>query len=111
MMGFVFRLIPPRPDFMPTMSDGEREVITAHFGYWGELLAQGKVLAFGPVSDPAGPYGIGIVLAEDLAEAGAIRDGDPALRSPFGFRTEIAPMVRLVTPTGSFDAPGVAPPA
>jgi hypothetical protein len=28
--------------------------------------------------------------------------------SPFDFKTEIAPMVRLVTPTGSFDAPGAA---
>src|ERR1039458_2373936 len=106
MMGFVFRLIPPRPDFMSRMSDDERASMTSHFAYWGELLAQGRVAAVGPVNDPAGPYGIGIVLAEDMADAEAVRDADPAMQSRHGFVTEIAPMVRLVTPAGSFDAPG-----
>ena len=75
----------------------------AHFGYWGELLARGQVIAIGPVADPHGPYGIGIVLAADLAEAEGIRDGDPAMLSSFGFRTEIAPMLRLVTQSGAYD--------
>jgi uncharacterized protein len=48
MMGFVFRLIPPRPDFMSTMSEGEHEVMTDHFGYWGELPASGLVPPLGP---------------------------------------------------------------
>jgi uncharacterized protein YciI len=76
----------------------------AHFGYWGELLARGQVIAIGPVADPNGPYGIGIVLAADLADAEVIRDGDPAMRSPLGFGTEIAPMLRLVTQSGAYDA-------
>ena len=75
-----------------------------HLGYWSELLAQGRVLAFGPVGDSAGEYGIGIVLAADMAEAEAMRDMDPTMTAPLGFRTEISPMRRLVTPTGSFDA-------
>jgi uncharacterized protein YciI len=108
MMGFVFRLIPPRPTFMLDMSDDERVVMTAHFGYWAELLAHGRVVAFGPVQDPAGPYGIGIVLAENMAAAEALRDADPAMQSPHGFVTEIAPMARLVTQAGSFDAPWLA---
>jgi hypothetical protein len=86
------------------MSEEERAVMDAHFGYWGELLACGEVIAIGPVADPNGPYGIGIVLAADLAGAEIVRDGDPAMRSPFGFRTEIAPMLRLVTQSGAYDA-------
>ena len=86
------------------MSEDERAVMDAHFGYWGELLARGQMIAIGPVADPNGPYGIGIVLAADLAEAEVIRDGDPAMRSAFAFRTEIAPMLRLVTRSGSYDA-------
>jgi uncharacterized protein YciI len=62
------------------------------------------VLAYGPVNDPQGGYGIGIFLAANLAEAEAIRDADPAVQSSHGFRGEIAPMLRLVTPTGSYDA-------
>jgi hypothetical protein len=85
------------------MSQEERAAMDAHFGYWGELLARGQVIAIGPVADSHGPYGIGIVLAADLAEAEGIRVGDPALRSSFGFRTEIAPMLRLVTQSGAYD--------
>ena len=104
MRGFVFRLIPPRSDFAFTMNDEERSTMTAHFGYWSELAEQGKALAFGPVDDPDGNYGIGIILAEDEGEAVALRDDDPALFSSHGFRTEIAPMLRLVTPTLHLDS-------
>ncbi len=104
MMGFVFRLIPPRPSFVFDMSAEERATMTDHVGYWSALKAQGRVVAFGPVNDPQGGYGIGIVLAEDLAAAEAIRDADPAVRSAHGFRGEIAPMLRLVTPTATYDA-------
>lgn len=104
MRGFFFRLIPPRADFAQTMTEDERATMTAHFGYWSDLSREGRVLAFGPVQEPAGTYGIGIVLAEDLAEARAIADGDPASASPHGFRTEVAPMLSLVTPGERFDA-------
>jgi uncharacterized protein YciI len=86
------------------MSAEERAVTEAHFAYWGEQLARGQVIAIGPVDDPNGPYGIGIVLARDMSGAEIIRNGDPAMRSPFGFRTEIAPMLGLVTATGADDA-------
>jgi uncharacterized protein YciI len=105
MMGFVFRLIPPRPGFAFDMTPGERETMTEHVGYWSALTREGKVLAFGPVSDPKGPYGIGIILAADQSEAEQIRDDDPAVRSSYGFTTEIAAMLRLVTPTNTYDAP------
>jgi len=104
MMGFVFRLVPPRPDFAFAMSDDERATMIKHVGYWSALAEKGSVVAFGPVNDPQGPYGIGIVLAEDIGEAEAVRDDDPAMASPHGFRTEIAPMMRLITPDAVFDA-------
>ena|ERR1700733_2828908 len=104
MPGFVFRLIAPRPTFAFDMSSEERETMLQHVAYWNTLLEQGKVVAFGPVNDPAGPYGVGIVIAADRQEAEAIRDGDPTMQSVFGFRTEIAPMLRLVTAAGSHDA-------
>src|ERR1700681_2384895 len=78
--GFVFRLVPPRPDFAYSMTDDERATMLAHVAYWSRLAEQGHALAFGPVDDPNGPYGIGIVLAEDIGAAEALRDDDPALR-------------------------------
>ena len=104
MMGFVFRLISPRPSFPVDMTPDERATMMEHVAYWSDLAAQGKVLAFGPVADPAGPYGLGIIVAESPQEAEAMRDNDPAVRSPHGFSAEIAPMLRLVTPTAVYDA-------
>jgi uncharacterized protein YciI len=98
MPGFVFKLIPPRADFATDMSDAERETMSEHVGYWRALMSEGRVVAFGPVADPAGPYGIGIIVADDLPGAEALCALDPAARSSHGFRTEIAPMLRLVTP-------------
>jgi uncharacterized protein len=103
---FLFKLVPPRPDFPFTMSAEERETMLEHVRYWGELTEAGATIAFGPVADPAGGYGIGVVLAADLAEAERLRDHDPAMLSPHGFRTEILPMLRLVTPSGDYDATG-----
>jgi uncharacterized protein len=100
----VFRLIGPRPSFPFDMSDEEREAMLAHSAYWRELADQGKVLAFGPVADPAGPYGIGILVADDLAQVEQWRDGDPVLRADLGFRSELSPMMRLVTPDAIYDA-------
>jgi uncharacterized protein len=110
MNGFLFRLIPPRTTFASDMTAEERETMMLHVSYWTSLAQQGKALAFGPVHDPDGPYGshgIAIVLAENLEEAGALGDADPAVRSPHGFRTTIAPMLALVTPDGSYPAPSV----
>jgi uncharacterized protein len=104
MQPFVFRLLAPRPTFASDMSATERSVMHEHAEYWARLASEGRVVAFGPVADPAGAYGIGIVLASDLIEAGSIRDSDPAMLSAHGFRTEIAPMLRLVTPERSYDA-------
>lgn len=101
MQGFVFRLVPPRPTFTMDMTDEERAAMAEHGAYWRDLMARGNVLAFGPVADPAGPYGLGVVIADDVAAAEVLRDGDPAVRK-VGMRTEIAPMIQLVTPGGDY---------
>jgi hypothetical protein len=100
----VFRLIPPRLDFAFTLSPAERATMDEHGAYWADRMAQGEVVAYGPVNDPAGPYGIGIIVADDLAAAEALLARDPALRSAHGFRAELAPMLRLITPAATFDA-------
>ncbi len=104
MPAFVYRLIAPRPTFSVDMSEDERTTLTEHGRYWQQLMDEGKALAFGPVHDPAGSYGLGLLIAGDLAEAQALRDADPAILAPHGLRAEIAPMPRLVTPTGVYEA-------
>jgi uncharacterized protein YciI len=86
------------------MTEDERATMLRHVAYWSNLAAEGTAVAFGPVGDPKGPYGIGIILVEDMAAAELLRDGDPVQASPHGFRTEISPMLSLVTQAGRFDA-------
>lgn len=93
---FLCRLLPPRPDFMTTMSADERNIMLAHVGYWSEKVASGNALAFGPVADPKGGYGIGIIRVYDPAEMEVLRAADPAMRANVGFSYEVLPMPRLV---------------
>ena len=40
----------------------------AHVAYCGELLRAGKALVFGPVADPAGSWGLGVLQLPDDAD-------------------------------------------
>jgi uncharacterized protein YndB with AHSA1/START domain len=93
---FVCRLLPPRATFMQDMSSDERAVMQAHGRYWQGKLAEGVAIAFGPVADPSGGWGLGIVEVRDEAELEAFQAADPAIESGRGFRYESLPMVRLV---------------
>ncbi|MNS03933.1 YCII-related domain protein [compost metagenome] len=90
---FVLHLLPSRPDFAQTMNAEERAVMMEHVAYWTKLMNQGKVLAFGPVLDPAEVYGLGIIAVEDEAEVKAFIAGDPAATIN---RYEYFPMMAVV---------------
>jgi hypothetical protein len=82
---FVYRLIAPRPHCRSTCRTG-----TSHAGrhgrYWKQLMEDGNAVAFGPVNDPAGSYGLGLLIADDLAEAQAFarrRPGRSWLRTGY----------------------------
>ena len=69
---FLCRLMPPRPDFMITMTPEERSIMQAHVGYWTGKVTTGNALVFGPVGGPGGGYGIGIIRVADMAEMEAL---------------------------------------
>ena len=93
---FVCRLVPPRPSFMQDMTSDERAVMQAHSQYWHRKLAEGVAIAFGPVADPAGGWGLGILEVRDEGELRALQDADPAIQSGRGFRYESLPMPQIV---------------
>jgi uncharacterized protein len=97
MGGFVLRLIGPRPTFPGDMTAEEAELMGQHSAYWRELTRAGTAVAFGPVLDPAGIYGLAVLRAFDEAEAQGVVAADPVIRADAGFRFEIAPMIALVT--------------
>ena len=89
---FFLKLIAPRPTFAMDMTDGEKLLMQEHFGYWKARQDRGEVLVFGPVMDPKGPFGMGVVEAPDEAGARAFAANDPAMKANVGFACEINPM-------------------
>jgi len=57
---FFLKLIAPRPTFATDMNDAEKKMMQEHFLYWKVRQDKGDVLVFGPVMDPAGPYGMAL---------------------------------------------------
>jgi uncharacterized protein len=76
---FLFRLIPPRADFAQTMTAEEHSAMAEHMDYWQRLLHDGRVVVYGPVADPEGVWGLGVLRAADRAEVLAIGDADPSV--------------------------------
>jgi uncharacterized protein YciI len=76
---FFFRLNPPRADFAQTMSADEQRAMAEHMEYWRRLLADGRVVVYGPVADPEGVWGLGVLRAADRAEVLAIGERDPSV--------------------------------
>ncbi len=93
---FFLKLIAPRPTFAKDMSEAERKLMQEHVVYWKKRQDQGQVLVFGPVMDPKGSHGMGIVELADEAQARAFSSGDPVMKANIGFTCEIHPM-RAVT--------------
>jgi uncharacterized protein len=75
---FFLKLNPPRPTFMKDMNADEKEVMQRHVTYWTSLLDEGTAIVFGPVFDPKGPYGAGVVLVENEEHLNQIIENDPA---------------------------------
>jgi len=88
---FFVKLIPPRRSFPADTSEAEGAVMGRHAEYLRTLLADGRGLVFGPVMDPAGVFGMGIVEAADEAAVRALTDADPVVTEGIG-RYEIFPM-------------------
>jgi hypothetical protein len=77
---YVLYLLPSRPDFAQTMTEEERGIMMSHVAYWTTLMNQGKVLAFGPVMDPAEIYGLGIISVDSEQEVKDFILNDPAAK-------------------------------
>jgi uncharacterized protein YndB with AHSA1/START domain len=93
---FLCRLLPPRPSFIQDMTPEEGAVMQAHGAYWRQKLTEGVAVLFGPVADPKGAWGVGIVRAKDEAAVRAFEAADPVVTSGRGFRYEILPMLTAV---------------
>ncbi len=95
---FLYKLNPPRTTFPADITPAESKLMQEHVVYWSGLMRQGLVVAFGPVADPKGFYGIGIIQLEEGADANILGANDPVIMANAGFQFEVHPMPRLVCP-------------
>jgi hypothetical protein len=92
---FVFRLNTPRATFPGDITPAEREAMNRHAAYWMDYVKAGTVIAFGPVMDPKGSWGMAVAQT-DPETAKTLTAADPVILADLGFSYDILPMPSLV---------------
>ena len=67
-----------------------------HAAHLRAAAETGTVLVAGPVGDPAGPWGLGVIHAGSLEEARAFTNEDPMIKANAGFSYDIHPMLSAI---------------
>jgi uncharacterized protein len=98
MKHYFYRLNSPRPTFPGDITPEEGALMGRHAAYWQGLMAEGKVVAIGPVADPKGFFGVGILALADDEDPAALVANDPAVKANAGFSTDIFVMPRIMKP-------------
>lgn len=93
---FFAKLHAPRPTFAQDMAPAEAKVMADHAAYLARFAAKGWTVAYGPVADPQGFFGVAIWELPDGEDVHALCAADPTIASGLGFRYEIHPMPRAV---------------
>ncbi|SCX30893.1 YCII-related domain protein [Agrobacterium sp. DSM 25558] len=91
---YLCKYIPPRADFLATMSADEKNWMGQHGAYLDKLLGDGKIVAHGPVMDPAGGYGVSLYQIADDEEIDTLTSKDPIVQNGVG-HYEHHPMLHL----------------
>jgi uncharacterized protein len=93
---FFCRLIPPRPTFAQDMTEKEAKVMRDHVAYWSSMAERGTAILFGPVADPDGVWGLGILAVEDEKDVQFLTSNDPVMRSGIGATYKVLPMPKVI---------------
>lgn len=81
---YLCKFIPPRADFLATMSADEQAWMKQHGAYMNQLLDQGLIVAHGPVIDEAGSYGVSLYQIADDQDIAAFTSQDPIVKNGVG---------------------------
>ncbi len=96
MKSYLCKYIPPRRDFLDTLSTEEQALMADHVDFLNELLAQKIIVAHGPVLDDKGAYGVSLFRIDDSDEIEAYTARDPIAAAGVG-HYEHHPMLHLTT--------------
>lgn len=91
---FLCKYIPPRPDFLPTLTDEEKIWMGRHSDFLNDLLSEGTIIAHGPVIDPSGTYGVSLFSIGDDHDIAEITARDPIVAQGIG-HYEHYPMLHI----------------
>ncbi|MDB5134734.1 MAG: hypothetical protein JWP37_1337 [Mucilaginibacter sp.] len=75
---YFLKLNAKRPTFAQDMTDDERAIMKQHAAYLGDLMNKGIVAVFGPVFNPDGAFGMGVIEVENEEQVKEIIKNDPA---------------------------------
>ncbi len=78
------KFIPPRANFLATMTPDERELMEEHGKFLDDLLRKGLIVAHGPVIDESGGYGVSLYQVADDQDVEALTAQDPIVRGGVG---------------------------
>lgn len=74
---FFARLTPKRPDFPADMTPAEGAAMGGHFAFLKEQLANGSLVAAGPVMSPGGVFGMAVLEGESIDSVQKLLGQDP----------------------------------
>lgn len=81
---YLCKYIPPRADFLATMTADELAWMKQHGAFLDELLAKNVIVAHGPVIDETGGYGVSLFRIADDEEIAAFTSEDPIVKNGVG---------------------------
>ena len=81
---YLCKFIPPRADFLATMSADEKKWMKQHGDFMNDLLDKGLIVAHGPVIDQTGGYGVSLYQIADDQEVSAFTSEDPIVKNGVG---------------------------
>jgi len=91
---YLCKYIPPRTDFLATMTAEEGKWMKQHGDFLNNLLDKGLIVAHGPVMDPSGGYGVSLYQIADDQDIATITSEDPIVKNGAG-SYEHYPMLHL----------------
>jgi len=79
------------------MTPQEAGIMKAHAEFCRTLLDDGRAVIFGPVADPAGFWGLGILQLPEGENPQEVMASDPVVKADAGFAYNILPMMQAAT--------------
>jgi len=90
---FIAIIKPIREGFFTDPTTDENQIMSDHFGYLKQLLADEKIILAGPAVDPKGPFGIIIFKTSSYELAEEMLMADPSVKNNVQQIVELQPFV------------------